>query len=84
MATPKSIRYSEKGKSIQMGESLTNDRSSQRNDQPDSETSARLGALEKRIDALEKQIGHQRGPWLERFMYWAIVIGLIIAIIRLA
>lgn len=67
-----------------MGESLTNDRSLQRNDQTDSEISARLRALEKRIDALEKQIRRQRGPWMERFMYWAIVIGLIIAIIRLA
>jgi hypothetical protein len=33
---------------------------------------------------LEKGAGRQRGIWVERFMYWAVVIALVIAIIQVA
>jgi len=47
----------------------------------DAQLATRVKALESRIQALEKRAGSQRGLWAERLMYWAIVIGLIIAVI---
>jgi len=41
----------------------------------------RLKSIEDRITNLEKQSKGQISVWVERFMYWIIVIALIIAII---
>lgn len=41
----------------------------------------RLNSIEDRVKDLEKQSRGQVSVWVERFMYWIIVIALIIAII---
>lgn len=41
----------------------------------------RLQSIEDRLNNLEKQSKGQMSTWIERFMYWIIVIALIIAII---
>lgn len=41
----------------------------------------RLKSIEDRLADLEKRSGGHISVWIERFMYWIIVIALIIAII---
>ena len=42
---------------------------------------AKLTEIEMRVNAIEKSKQRQRGLWIERLMYWVIVIGLIVAVI---
>ena len=41
-------------------------------------------ALKSIEDMLKKPAAGQRGLWIERLMYWLIVVGLIIAVIQVA
>jgi len=47
----------------------------------DTDYENRIRSIENRIDSLEKQAKGQTSIWVERFMYWIIVIALIVAII---
>jgi hypothetical protein len=67
-----------------MSESTSETKAPQAGEPRDSQVSARLTALEARMRDLEKGAGRQRGIWVERFMYWAVVIALVIAIIQVA
>jgi len=44
----------------------------------------RLSGLQARIGTLEQMSQRRRGVWIERVMYWLIIIGLIVAVNILA
>jgi hypothetical protein len=52
------------------------------------EVQAQLSQIQRSLkaveDAVKKPASRQRAFWVERIMYWLIVIGLIVAIIKMA
>ncbi len=52
------------------------------------EMQAQLSQIQRSLkvveETLKKPAGRQRAFWVERIMYWLIVIGLIVAVIKLA
>jgi hypothetical protein len=52
------------------------------------EIQAQLSQIQRSLkvieDTVKKPGGRQRAFWVERIMYWLIVIGLIVAVIKLA
>ena len=54
------------------------------NHETSGEVMTRLTGLQVRVEALEKRTQQQRGRWIERVMYWLIIIGLVVAVNLLA
>ena len=54
------------------------------NDETSEQTMARLTGLQVRLEGLEQRARQQRGIWVERAMYWLIIIGLVVAVNLLA
>ena len=48
------------------------------------EINKRLTGLQVRLEALEHLTQRKRGIWIERVMYWLVIIGLIVAVNILA